>query len=1071
MKISHYAIKHHVVISMVIIALIAFGIFCLIGLNVEFMPNMQLPSVEVITIYPGASAVDVERDVTNVLEKNFVQLPNFKSITSKNSDSLSWITVSYSDAVDPYDQLNEIRYQIDQLMANLPSGISGKPTAIVAGASMLPVFEFAIEHGADIGRVTEYVQDEVVPRLTSIEGVSGVTIVGGANLQVEVALNLDELQSKGISVLEVYQLLQYSNVSLPLGDGVYQGNQVTINFDGRLKNLDDLGNLTVGASEDGVLIKLRDVATIRYAYPEDMAKTIVDSKDVIMVSVSKRVDGNAMKIIKEAKKVLEQIEAESSGALSCRIITDDSKTIKTSLRTVVDSGVLGVVMAVLVILLFLGDSRATLIIGLSIPFSVLFTFIGLKVMGMSISLITVAALVVALGMIVDGSIVMLEECYRNIRTTKLKLSNAIIKGSDEVGASILASGLTTIVVFVPMIFLNGIVGMIIKDFAIALVISITASIFVAIIIVPYLLHTLIKDENKLRNKKVRIFDKVFAKIENGYKRLLNWSLENRPFIILLPIVLLMLSVLLVPAVGYTFIPSIDTGDFYASFEFPTGYTPQKTEEKMRDIETIVREQVPEAQTIAVYSSQNSNTSALGSSSARYGYVHIILSPSDDRDRGVKEIILDLQSVLSSEVTDARIEVYNGGFDKLLSWITDTNGYSVTLSGTDLNLMYETAQKIEESLKDCPSVVQTSINTNFNTVNVTLDMSQEYLSSLGLSSYEAGVVSRILFSGMDSGKLSIGDDRYNIFLTSDISDQSLSEDVLAKLVVKTALGDFVSFAGLGDFRVDNTINAINHTGRNRTITVNATLVGEDTSQVQNWVTDYLEKNPLPIGVEQVTSGVMKIILDSLSQVAVVMCISVFLVYMVMVIQFERFQQPWIIMLSVPFAIIGVILGLLGFGSNFNLLSTIAIISLAGIIVNNAIILVDFTNLLRNRKRAALLNYTTEDFVDTADSSIKSEDYSQEFIDKETEKVFLKQSVISGSASRLKPIAMTTLTTLFGMFPMALGMGEGAELYAPVGQAIFGGLFGSTLITLIFIPVVYFIVESRKINKTAEKRSVK
>lgn len=1067
MSISRYAVKHPVVVSMLLIALVVFGIYCLTGINVEFISDMSLPSIEVLTVYPGALAEDVERDVTKILEDDFVTLPNFKSMSSTNQNSLSWITIRYDDSVDPYDQLDELRYRIDMLVDQLPDNIQGKPIALVGGATMLPVFEFSVSGGGDIGRITKYIEDEVIPRLTRINGVSDITVMGGQSLEAQVKLRLDDLQSKGISVMSVYQLLNHSNAYIPLGESTYNGKSVVFNYNGKLDSLEEIGNLTVGMGADNVIVKLRDVADISYAYPEGSAKAFSDGRQLIIVQISKRLSGNTMQITQQARQVLEEIELETNGALQCRVLSDDSRSITTSLKNVISSGVVGVIMAIIVIFLFLNDARATLAIGLSIPLSVLFTFLGMKVLGKSINLISVSGIVVALGMIVDGSIVMLEQVFRNFSSRAISTIDAINKGSDEVGGSIIASGLTTIVVFIPMIFLKGLVGMITEDFSVTLLICLAASMVVAVVVVPYLMRVFYGNK-PLKERRKSLFLRMHDATERGYRRSLAWGLHERKFIMLIPIILLALSLLLIPMLGYSFMPAVDTGDFYAYYEFPYGYMPEQMEERLNEMEQIIRREVPELETVVSFSSQSGFLGGdIGSDSSRHGYAHIVLNSSDARERSVHKIILDLQKVLSEEIPDCDISVSNGGFDKLLAWITEGGGFQVSLVGSDIRALYQEALKIEGVLKDCPSVVSTSIDTDFNAVSVSLDMSQDYLNSLGITSYEAGVVSRILFSGIEAGRISGADgQRYPIKLTSDASDEKLSEDLLSKLVIKSAAGDFISFAGLSDFKVEQSISAIKRYDRLRSVSVSAHLISDDASEANSVVNAYLADHPLSDGIGTRQAGVMKLILDSLGQMVTVLAIAVFLVYAVMVIQFERFQQPFIIMLSVPFAIIGVIAGLLIFGSSMSIMSVIAVISLAGVVVNNAIIMIDYMNLLRDRRRAARLHGVDESLVDSPGCAVTHEEGRGLLLSLDDEMRILADSVADGASSRLRPIMMTTLTTLFGVFPMALGIGEGAELYAPVGQAIFGGLLASTLVSLFLVPIAYYAFERKSILRKTE-----
>lgn len=1068
MKISHYVMRHPVVIAMITIALVAFGFYCLYLSNIEFISDLSLSSIEVVTVYPGASAEEVERDVTKVLEDDFVTLPNFKSVNSTNQNSFSWITINFTDDVDPYDQLDEIRYRIDQLVDSLPASIQGKPMALVGGSTMIPIFEFSVSGGEDTGRITRYLNDEIIPRLTKIDGVGSVAIIGGDDLQVEVKLRLDDLQSKGISVLEVFQLLNYSNAYLPLGAATYEGKNVTFNYEGGLRSLDDIGDLTVGMGSDNVVVKLRDVADISFAYPKQDSKIFAEGSPMIVVRIMKRLAGNTMDITREVRQVMRQIESETNGALECGIITDESRTVVNSLTTVMESGVLGLVMAIVIVFFFLFDPKATIAIGLSIPLSILFTFTGMKVLGMSINLISTAGIVVAIGMIVDGSIVMLEQVFRNFKNRKLNAIEAINKGSDEVSSSILASVLTTVVVFVPMFTLKGIVGLIVKDFAKTLVICLLASLLVALVFVPFILRLFFGKKHPKTRDNVW-FNRGYLWVEKTYKRGLAWCLANRRFVILIPILFLLISLMLVSILGYSFIPSVDNGDFYAEFEFPVGYSGEMTEAKMKQAEAIIRREVPEIENMAVYSGQSPNIGQVGAQAMRLGYAHIILPPADQRERKINQIILSLQKTLSEEMVDCVVKVKNGGFDYLLAYLSEGGGYQVSLVGTDVNLLYKTALDLENEMRSLPEVVTTTIDTNFDSVNVMLDMSRRHLNSLGISSYEAGIVSRILFSGLEAGKMTdaASGKRYDINLTSDASDQPITEDLLSKLTIKTIGGDFVSFAGLGDYKVENTINAIKHRNRMKSVSVSASLVGDDTSGVNNAMNAYLKEHPLPDGVETVGVGTMKLITDSLGQMVSVLIIGVFLVYMVMVIQFERFRQPFIIMMSIPFAVIGVITGLLSFGSNLNLISVVAVISLAGVVVNNAIILIDYMNLLRDRKRAAWLHKVDESVVDTPDSTVTHDDGFDKFIGTDKEIQMLRESVTEGGSSRLRPILMTTLTTMFGVFPMAMSFGAGAELYAPVGQAIFGGLLTSTLVTLFLIPVVYYAMEKKSIIRKARR----
>jgi HAE1 family hydrophobic/amphiphilic exporter-1 len=1036
---ARFAIKHPVVVAMLLIVLVAFGGYSLYDQNIAFMSDINLPSIIVYTIYPGAAAKDVERDVTKILEDQFVTLPNYKSMDSVSQDSVSFIQVYYQDDVDPYDQLQEIRYRISTLENQLPDNLQGEPQALVGAASMIPAILFTVDGGEDTARVTQYISDTLRPKINQISGVSDIAVYGGKNLEAQVTLRSKDLVSKGISVLQVYQMLQSANSELPLGSGTYKGRTINLRYEGSFSSVKELENLTVGADDDGNLIKLSDVADVSLGYPKPESEVNSNGKDLLLVSVSNRTDGNIVKICDAVKRILKEEEASTGGAVKFTVINDYSETTKASLSTVVESGILGVVMAVLVIWLFLMDARMTLIIGLSIPLSVLFTLVGMRIMHISLNLMSLSGLVIALGMVVDASIVMLEEVYRHYRTRTMPLDECIIKGSDEVTSSILASTVTTIVVFVPVAMLQGLVGMILREVAETLILAMIGSFLVAVLFVPFFLKKLLREECPQTNG--HSIDRGMVHLEGHYQKWLTWSMDNKGFIFLFSIALLVVTIFVSQKLGIAFIPSTDNGDFYVDMTFPQGYSLDRTEAKTAVAEKIVRNAVPEMKNLVAFQGESEGMSFLGNQS-NSAYFYINLVPVKERDRTVRQIMLAVQKELEDQIPDCTVKVKNGGFDKLLSYASGGGGYGITLVSEDMDKLYAEASRVEAQLRTDPSVVETEMDTSFDTYSVIISMVQDYMASLGVSSVEAGLTTRILFSGVDGGRFTTPDgSRYTIKLRSDLMDKPVTLDRLSGVQVKSLGGTMVDFTNLGQFTVQNSVSAINHTDRAKTITVSATLVSEDALPVTTRMDQYLAEHPLADGVTSQRGGIGALIADSIPSMIRALVIAWFLVYTVMVLQFERFRQPFIIMLTIPFCVIGVVVGLLLFGSTLSLLSLLGLISLGGVVVNNGIILIDYVNQYRSW------------------NPIK---------EGEDERVHLKRMIAKGASTRLRPIFMTTLTTMLGVVPMAIAKGEGSELYAPLGQAIAGGLFTSTLITLFLIPTMYYITEERVLKKQEKKR---
>ena len=610
------------------------------------------------------------------------------------------------------------------------------------------------------------------------------------------------MASKEISALNVYQILGYSNVSLPAGSVVYNDENIAIRYRGELTSLEDIRQLPVGSTEEGIIIRLQDVADVTFDYPEAETYVTDGKKPLILVEVKKRSDGNTMTIAKTIKEILAESEAETGGAITYNIIRDDSRVIKASMSTVIQSGISGIVMAVLVIFLFLTDFRATLIIGLSIPLSILFTFIAMKLFGVTVNLMSLSGIVVALGMVVDGSIVMLEQVYRYYgeRGSEGKLrysvSEAIFKGSGEVGASIFASTATTVVVFVPIAVLSGIVGMVLRDVALTLIMALTASFISAVILVPFLMNLFLKDTGP--KNRVTFVHRGVNWLEEKYKKMLRWSLKSWKFFVFLSCVVLLATLFILQSLGITFVPSTDNSDFYINLEYPSGFTLEKTKANTEEVVSLLYKNVPEVQTAVSFIGAVENFGS-AQQQTNASYIHVVLVPVAERERDIHTIILQMQNVITSEIPGVAVEVTNGGFDKLLGYVTGGGGYGLTFVGEDIDLLYDTAVSFKNFLQQDKEVVTVKMNTSMDAQALTMDMVHEYMSSVGISSYEAGITATILFQGMNVGRFrSIEDDnRYDIYLYSDKKNSVFTPDDLTDIQVISAAGAPVSFASIGD----------------------------------------------------------------------------------------------------------------------------------------------------------------------------------------------------------------------------------------------------------------------------------
>ena len=1070
MTISKFSVRHPVIIGMILIALALFGIFSISTTNVEFVSEINMPQVYVVSIWPGASSEDIEKEVINVLEDDFVTLPDFRSISSSASNSVGITIISFADGINPEDKIQDVRDRIRELEDDLPDDLSGLPQCMVGGSAMLSTATFAVYGGEDLGAVSKYVEDTLKPRLTQIDGVSKIEVAGTAEARVNVELRIKDLESKGINPLAVYQMLGYSNNSIPLGSSMYEEKKVNLKYDGTFTSLDDIRNLPVGATDEGQIIRLSDVADVSISYPERDYYVRSEGDDIIVVDVFKRSDGNAIKITNQITTVLNECEKETGGAIKFKMIAEDKTTVTNSLSTVIQSGVMGILIAILVIFLFLNDIRATMVIGVSIPLSIFFTFIGMKLMGLTVNILSISGMVVALGSIVDASIVVIDETYRFYQKTKngnaiYNVTQSIDNGTDKVGMSVLGSNLTTVVVFIPITMISSLVGKLLQDVSITFMISILASLIVALIFVPWLMKKFLKEGDEYRVPKNKSFVvKGVDKLEKGYNIVLKKVLKDPFFIILISIGILFVTGYTLTEQKMAFIPSTDNSDFNINIKFPYGYTLEDTDKGMRMVEKIVSDYLPsdDVKTTVTYVGRQAGSILSLTSSPNEGGIHVVLVPVKDRDWDIHRAINDLQYMLEEKVPGAEVDVANGGFDRYVNLMSNGGGFGITLTGSDSDELYKVAEEIRDYLNTDPQVVKATISATYDDVSAVMNANYDNLSSLGLTSYQAAMTNAILFNGTDIGTFTDPEtkDRFDIHLSSDVSAYPVNESLLSILKISGETGN-VSVDSVSDITLESELSQIAHTDRSPSMTVNAKIMGESTTDISLRFNEYIAKNPLPEGIKIKETGLGDLVKDSVVPIAQAMVIGIFLVYFVMVMVFERYNQPLQVMITVPFCIIGVTLSLAAFGTTLNMIAILGIVSLMGMLVNNGIILIDSINQLYNERRNKIFDEWGIDYKDLTDKEKEGRlDYSMEMD-------ILNSSVVDGTSSRLRPILMSSLTTILGVIPMAIASGEGAELYAPHGQVIMGGLMTSMIITLFITPVVFFVFERRKIKKIYKK----
>lgn len=1014
MKLSDFSIKHPVIITISLITAVVFSFIAFNALSAQFLPDITQPQAFIVTVYPGVSAKRVEKEISKKIADTLVTIPGITDMTTDSRDSVSSVQLTFSEDENIETLLPTIREKLNVIADSLPNDILSQPEIHVSSvATYLPIFTFSIKGDVDPVELTKYTNNTIIPTLFSIKDVSRVEIRGGKEYEIEIKLHLEKLNAKGVSIMTVRDVIRSNNISIPSGTELYQNREVNIRTSSEFTNISTIENLIVGF-KDGANIYLKDIATIHSVLTPPELYITNHGKEVPFVEVYRREGGDVLGIIEEVQKKLIQIESDTQGSLEFEIIKDDSKVTRKSIKSVVQSAMLGTILAILVILLFLHNFKATFIIGISIPLSIMLTFIGFYLSGVTLNILSLSGLTVALGMLVDPSIVVLEN-INNKLLRGLEPMEASSVGAGEVGGAVIASATTSICVFAPLLFLTGVVGIFMGGIAKTMIFALAASVMVALLVLPFLTSKYLKLSNRSGLTK-RFADRIgknIAMMDVIYRKILQKSLKNRKFILFFVVVIFILSLVSLTTMGTSFMPSVDSGEFEISIKYPDGFGLDNSLKKSKQIERLVMDITPELATSLVVTRPSS------------AMAYFSLIDKEERERDIFEIMDELQTALTPQIMDAEIKVRNAGIDSIMALATGGSGFIIEVKGNNIDDLEIAGKQIEDILKMDSAVISTEMSLNRNRKEIVTKLMLEKMGPLGVTPYEAALTTRLLFNGEIVGNFSNDDEDMDIRLISDLHGKSITNETFENITLISRSGESINFATFSQMDISPTLDNIKTTDRIYSIKVNGLLNTRETGAISSRMRQSLSNIDFPIGIEWSIGGSAGMWSDSMGSLLLVLGVAIFLVYVVMVIQFERFSQPLIIMASIPFCLIGVIFGLKTFGSNLSLISFLALISLGGIVVNNAIVLIDYINLLRDKR-----GYT------------------------------LKDAIIEGGSSRIQPILMTTLTTMLGVIPMATGTGEGADMYAPLGQAIFGGMITSTLITLILIPVLYYLIEKRR-----------
>ncbi|WFD10558.1 efflux RND transporter permease subunit [Tepidibacter hydrothermalis] len=1015
MNISKMSVKRPVTTLMFMLIAILIGFVSLGLLPIDLYPKMDIPVAIVSVNYSGVGPEEIETLVTKPLEKSVATVSNLKNVTSYSREGSSIIIVEFEYGTDMDFATLQMREKVDLVKGALPDDASS-PMVLKIDPNAQAIINLGISSDMDLAKLQSLVEDELQSKFERIEGVASVDISGGDENEVTIKVDQEKLAGYGLSLNQIKNTLRAENLNLPGGNVNKGDKEILVRTVGEFESIDDIKNILISL-RTGQTIKLSDIAQVELGYKDKDTLSRVNGKNSIGISITKQSSANTVKV---AEKILKEVDVVSSeySQINITVGMDQSEFINKSIKNVTSNAIIGGLLSVIVLFLFLRNIRSTFIVGIAIPISIIATFALMYFGGLTINLISLGGLALGVGMLVDNSIVVLENIYRHREEGKSRREAAII-GAKEVTMAVFASTMTTIAVFLPMVFVEGFTAIIFKDLSFAVVFSLLASLIVAITVVPMLSSKILKvgepkkKEFKFIEKILDVFTKSIEKLSSAYGKLLDYVLHHRKTTVFVAILIFVSSIVLVGAVGGEFFPAEDEGSFTVKIETPFGTTLEESDIITKQVEEIV-ENIPEKDKVfsTIGGSSGFSTTASNSSS-----VNVVLVNQKERKRDTSEIVnevrKEVESIPGAKITVSEASSMGGGGGS-------SAAIGIQIKGDDLETLRTIGSDFESILKKVPGTAEVTSDMEDGNPEARVILNREVASFYGITASDVANTIKSSIDGSKATTFKVDGDEIDVDVSLGDSVKDSIEDV-KQIQITSQTGKIVPLGQIAHIEYGNAPTQIARIDQTRTVTVSSQLDGRDLKSVTDDIKKELEKYNIPSGYTYSFTGQQQDMAEAFSSLGLALILSIIIVYMVLASQFESLIHPFTVMLSVPFALSGGFIGLFITGRSLSVPALIGVIMLSGIVVNNAIVLIDYINQLR------------ESGMDR------------------------KEAIVKAGFTRFRPILMTTLTTVLGLIPLALGIGEGASTQAPMATVVIGGLTLSTVLTLAFIPVVYSIFD--------------
>jgi len=1017
MSLAEFSVRRPIFTTMVTLIVVIIGAVSLSRLRIDLLPNIELPTLTIRTQYEGASPEVMERLVTQIVEEIVATVPGVEEITSQSSEGNSSVRVSFGWGKDIDTAALDVQSKLEDEINELPDDVV-RPRINKFDIASFPVVLLGISSKLEPVELTELIENQVRYRFVRIPGVAQVDLWGGFNREIRIELKPEKVKALGLPLDRVLAAVRDANLDLPAGK-IEQGRyEVVLRAPAEFTDLDQIRN-TVVVIRDGAAVTLGQIAEIKDTYEKISRIIRVDGERGLRVAIRKQADANTVEV---SQRVLAEIDAVNQALPQIKVtpVINQGNFIERSISNVARSVLYGGGLAIMVLLFFMRNVRSTTVISLAIPISIIATFALVYLGGFTLNLMTLGGLALGAGMMVDNSIVVLENIFRRRAEHHEHPETASVEGTREVAAAIIASTITTLVIFLPLIFTRGVSGILFKELAYVIVFSLICSLMVSLSLVPMLASRFLGASPPHRESPpgwiagaASAADTFVRKLNRLYHDLLQWALDHRFKTVGIAAVLFTGSLLLLPLIGTEFLPPSDEGEVRVTGEMEIGTRLDILDQQTRRMERIVFPAVPET----VSSVVSLGSMGWRAQSAAQGEIRLSLLPSAERKRSNLEVAEDLRRRLSGQVPgmDIRTRAPQGQF-LLQRLLGGDEGLTVEIRGFELETLDVLLVRATESVKSVPGITDIRSSLNIGMPEQEIRVDRDKIADLGLTVRNVTEVLETAVAGARAGEYRTQGNSYRILVQLQDAHKLSLDDIL-DLTLTTPSGDQVALRNVVTTKTGRGPILIDRKDQQRLVTLEANVSGRDLGSVAREVQNRLDRIPRPVGYDLTVSGSFEEQRKSFHELAIALVLALALVYMVLACQYESLRNPLVVMFSVPLGAVGVLLILFITGTTLNVQSYIGCIMLGGIVVNNAILLVD------QASRLGLEGSTT------------------------------REAVIEAGRRRLRPILMTTLTTILGLLPLALGIGEGADAQAPLARAVIGGLTVSTLVTLVLIPAVY------------------